>query len=227
MDVTVEDAVEEDGHSKSDYVDSIEVNQALEEWGHQSVVSNGAEEPESKGAEEVEAMDAEELAAKGPSVDVLAAILEASPEQTSARRGKQRAADADNDVGSKAERLKATRNEGDKISSSPINIVDSAIFSQLDVIGISLCCDDITINESVVETIEPALSVIDRKIELLEKEEINDIEEEELDKLVLQNICSYVMEEVMDCECDHVVIPSKKKSSDRSKLKGIKVKTSR
>jgi hypothetical protein len=63
---------------------------------------------------------------------------------------------------------------------------------------------------------------IDRKIELLEKEEKTIQEEDELDKLFLQNICSEIMEEVMDFGGDQVVLPSNTKSRGKACRKGNK-----
>jgi hypothetical protein len=64
---------------------------------------------------------------------------------------------------------------------------------------------------------------MDRKMEVLEAEERNRLEEEEeLDKLVLQNIYSEIMEEVMDVGGDQIVLPPKIKSRDRSHHKGTK-----
>jgi hypothetical protein len=42
----------------------------------------------------------------GPNTEEMAAIHEASPQMSSAKRGKRRAGDADADISSKAERLK-------------------------------------------------------------------------------------------------------------------------
>jgi hypothetical protein len=63
---------------------------------------------------------------------------------------------------------------------------------------------------------------IDRKIELLEKEEKTIEEEDELDKLFLQNICSEIMEEVMDFAGDQVVLPSNTKSRAKHVVKEIR-----
>jgi predicted regulator of amino acid metabolism with ACT domain len=63
---------------------------------------------------------------------------------------------------------------------------------------------------------------IDRKIELIEKEEKTIEEEDELDKLFLQNICSEIMEEVMDFAGDQVVLPSNTKSRAKRVVKEIR-----
>jgi hypothetical protein len=54
----------------------------------------------------------------------------------------------------------------------------------------------------------------------LEKKEIAD--EEEVDRLLLQNICGEIMEEVMDVRCDDFVIPTKHIMKLRARKKGGK-----
>jgi hypothetical protein len=50
------------------------------------------------------------------------------------------------------------------------------------------------------------------------------VEEEEIDKLFLQNICSEIMEEVMDFRGDDFVIPTKNITKNRKLRKGEKRK---
>jgi hypothetical protein len=105
------------------------------------------------------------------------------------------------------ERLKAHKNEGDNIFSSPMsNLADDIIISNLDCIGISVGSDASSVSKSVAalkctnRVKQNNLEEIDRKTRLLKQEERNMLEEEELDKILLNNICIEIMEEVMDRE---------------------------
>jgi hypothetical protein len=86
----------------------------------------------------------------GPTAEERAAIPEASPEVASVRRGKHQAGAADSVVGSKAEKMKALRNEGDNKSLPTfINIVDSSIIANLDGIVVLLGEDTTGVSKSV------------------------------------------------------------------------------
>jgi hypothetical protein len=152
-----EDGVVEDVHlgdesSQADSMDTTELEMAPNEWGD------------------------EEENSKLPSVQEMTAIPEASPEQSSARRSKRRAGEADEDVSIMSERRKALRNDGTAENPSlSFNVADSVVISNLDGIGISLGPDQNSINESVctlkckATSCDKNLLVEDRKTLVLEK----------------------------------------------------------
>jgi hypothetical protein len=134
----------------------------------------------------------------------LAAIPEAAPAQVSARRSKRRAVEADEEVGISAEHCKALRNEDNSNDCSPSSLINSyVVVSNLNPIGICLGDDDVSVDKSVSSIKEMALGSkqecipISLKDKVLEKEE-EVLEEEGLEKLFLKNICSEIMEDVMD-----------------------------
>jgi hypothetical protein len=107
-------------------MDTTELEMALKEWGE----------------------DEENI--KLPLAEEMAAIPEASPEQSAARRSKHRVGEVDEEVGVTAEHRKALRNEGnsvDRIPSSPIN--NSVVISNLNAIGICLGDDDVSVGKSL------------------------------------------------------------------------------
>jgi hypothetical protein len=75
---------------------------------------------------------------------------------------------------------------------------------------------------------EKHAAVVDRKSEILEKEEMERLEEEELDIFFLKNICSEIMDEVMIMMSYYLVTDPKGESTGRvknitntTKIKGI------
>jgi hypothetical protein len=62
----------------------------------------------------------------------------------------------------------------------------------------------------------------DKKREVLDLEEKELVEEDEVDKLLLQNICGDIMKEVMDVVGDDFVIPIKHTTCKRSGKKGVR-----
>jgi hypothetical protein len=90
----VEDAPDDEVSSQANSMQTAELEKALKEWG-------------------------DEENSRVPSAEELAAIPEASPDQSSTRRSKRRAAAANEKVGVLAERHKASRNEGIVLLSPP------------------------------------------------------------------------------------------------------------
>jgi hypothetical protein len=140
-----------------------------------------------------------------PRVEQLAAIPEASPDMSSMRRSKRRAEDVFQFVGLSAERHKAIKNEGMLPNSVPVSFaMDSVIVSNMESIGVSLGQDLDSVKLSVsslknlasTNLVENGLE--DRKTQVLERDEQDRLEEEELDNIFLKNICSEIMDEVMD-----------------------------
>jgi hypothetical protein len=64
---------------------------------------------------------------------------------------------------------------------------------------------------------------VDKKSQVLDKAEQERLEEEELDKIFLKNICSEIMDEVMDLGSDFdVILPSASKNKSKHR-RGKKV----
>jgi hypothetical protein len=97
-----------------------------------------------KGIEEEDKVEEEGKLGVGlPVGAALAAIPEASPKMSGARRCKRRASEADMEVVLKAERLKASKNEGNIVSQPDVFSFDNVPFiSNLGAVGISLGSDD-------------------------------------------------------------------------------------
>jgi hypothetical protein len=107
-------------------MDMMELEKALKEW------------------------DEEEVTNKPASAEELAAIPEASPGLSLARRSKHRADSADEEIGVLSERRKALRNEGNSEGLDPfISVNDSLLIENLKEIGISLGVDDDSIGDSL------------------------------------------------------------------------------
>jgi hypothetical protein len=106
----------------------------------------------------------------GPNTEEMMAIHEASPQISSAKRGKCRAGDADADISSKAGRLKALQNEGDKTSLPTIfNIANSSSVSNFHSIGISLGANACSVSKVVCDIKHDAESSTHRQGELIGK----------------------------------------------------------
>jgi hypothetical protein len=187
----VEDVPSSEHSSQTNFIDTTELEMALKEW-----------------------MDEEENS-KPASAEELVAIPEASPEQSVARSSKRRVGEADEEVGVMAECHKALRNEGKSVEPThSSHVTDSMVISNLNVIGISLEVDDASISESMDNIREKALGCLQEHIRVslkdnvLEKDEKELLEEEELQKLFLKNICIEIMEGVVDLgsDCD-VILP--------------------
>jgi hypothetical protein len=88
QDGKIDDVTSDDDHSHDE---SVNTEEAEREWKKQLEEENN-----------------------GTNTGEMAAIHEASPQMSSAKREKRQAGDADADISSKAERLKTLRNEGDK-----------------------------------------------------------------------------------------------------------------
>jgi hypothetical protein len=144
-----------------------------------------------------------------PSIEELAAIPEASPKHASARQSKRRADVADEEAAIMAKLHKAYRNEGNTENHSlSFDVPDRDVIWNLDGIGITLGKDQICISGSVcslkckVVSRDHSFVKVDRKTQVLEKEEEDLLEEYELEKFVLKNLCSEIMDDVMDLGSD-------------------------
>jgi hypothetical protein len=154
-----------DDSSQTDSMDTNELEMALKEWGDEEEIS------------------------KHPSIEEMAAIPEASSEQSAARRSKRRVGEVDEEVGVSAEHRKAFRNEGMSPVPTSLSLVnDSLVIANLNAIGISLGEDGASIRVSMDNIKEKAsgrvqeLDPLSIKEKVLEKEE-ELLEEEELEKL--------------------------------------------
>jgi hypothetical protein len=148
--------------------------------------------------------------------EALTSIPKASPRMSNARWGECHASESDVDVALKAERMKALRNEGNPGSNPTIVPFNSASFiPNLEKLGIVVGLDENSRDEAllvlnrVVQAGSGVNNLCDKKEEVLELEEKELDEEEEVDKLLLQNICGELMEEVMDVGGEDFVIPTK------------------
>jgi hypothetical protein len=118
-------------------------------------------------------------------------------------------------MGLSAEHRKAFRNEGMSPDSDPASFApDSMIVSNMQSIGVSLGQDLDIVNLSISNLNNLASlnhaekGLVDRKTQVVERDEQDRLEEEELDKIFLKNICSEIMEEVMDLGSDlDVILP--------------------
>jgi hypothetical protein len=192
--------------SQGEAMSSTELGKALEEIGEE---------------EEVSKEDGSEV----HGVEQLAAIPEALLYSSSVRRSKRRAGKVDELVGLMTERRKTFRNEGIPTNPDPTNLaLDSEIISNLHSIGVSLGQDSASVNMSLsnlksmasINNVDQGL--VDRKTQVLVKDQHDRLEEEELDKMFLKNICSEIMEEVMDMGSDlDVILP--RGSNKKSKLR--------
>jgi hypothetical protein len=145
-------------------------------------------------------------------------IPEASLAKSGSRRSKCRAGDTHEDFLKHATKKKAQRNEGDIIPDILcFNLDDSTIQSNLDVLGISLGSDKDSVSKSITK-LKVAIHnssnnefCRNKKTIVLDDEEEKNIEqEEELDKLIINYLCSDIMEEVMDlgeCKNDLLIVP--------------------
>jgi hypothetical protein len=66
-------------------------------------------------------------------------------------------------------------------------------------------------------------NILDKRRNILDLEEKELADEEEVDRLLLQNICGEIMEEVMDVGGDDFLIPTNHSSKLRAHKKGGKV----
>jgi hypothetical protein len=158
----------------------------------------------------------------------LAAIPEATPGNSAKRWSKRRAGDTEEDSLTRATKLKAQRNEGDK-DTDPLNfnLSDLCIESNLCSVGISLGHGKCSINESISKLREAAAPSVegsdyDKKTVSMDKELIDLEDDEELDKLLLNQLCCEIMEEVMDlgdCKDDLLITPGSKTRKKKYKHK--------
>jgi hypothetical protein len=149
-------------------------------------------------------------ASEPPSPIVHEGEMAAIPESvTPGKRSKRRADSVDESALERTERMKAARNldfKGNKHLAHPsfLQLSNDLVMSKLDAVGITLGLDKASIESSLAnlrqaETdrvqCKPKVNTLDSILELEEKEEI---ENEEVDKLILNSLCSEFMDEVMD-----------------------------
>jgi hypothetical protein len=149
----------------------------------------------------------------------LAAIPEATPGNYAKRWSKRRVGDTEEDSLTRATKLKAQQNEGDK-DTEPLNfnLFDLCIESNLYSVGISLGHGKCSINESISNLREVAAPSVegsdyDKKTVSMDKEMIYLEDDEELDKLLLNQLCCEITEEVMDlgdCKDDLLITSGSK-----------------
>jgi hypothetical protein len=169
-------------------------------------------------------------------VKLLAAIPEASPPS---RRSKRRVDNADQANLEWAEKLKAAHNldasydQGttDSNANSILHLSKEHIIDNLESIGINLGNDALEVGKSV-ETIKSreSITLVDHDSKdviskLFDQEEKEVMEEEEVDKLVLNALCCEIIDEVLDLDSanplDCKTIPRKKSPRQSQKGKGL------
>jgi hypothetical protein len=199
----VEDVSSGEDSSLADSMDTTKLEMVLKKWGD------------------------EEENSRLPSAEEMAAIPVASPKQSKARRSNCRVGEVDEVVGVTAKRYKSLRNEGISVEPAPSSLVnDSMVISNLNAIGVCLGDNDDSVCKSLINIREKTLGSLQEHVPIslkdavLEKEG-KELEEEKLEKLFLTNICSEIIEELMDLKSDcDVVLPrgyNKKKSFKKGK----------
>ncbi|TVU40757.1 hypothetical protein EJB05_14233, partial [Eragrostis curvula] len=149
---------------------------------------------------ELARMGEPEVQSEETTMEDLAAIPEASPVHSASRKSKRSAASVDDESRDRAEKLKASRNEGpDSVSVS----------------GSVACLKNVELSRL------NNVNWIDKKMKVIEKEEKELADEEELDKFILNHLCGEIMEEVMDLgnDQDDRIVPRPKPKS-KNKVKG-------
>jgi hypothetical protein len=145
----------------------------------------------------------------------LAAIPEVSLAKSASQWSKCQAGDTVEDSLERATKLKAHRNEADKLPDHlTLSISDSCIQTNLGGVGILIGQDRGSIDALVASLREATDSVhvnsCDRRTIVLENEFLEFKQEEELDKIILNQLCGEIMEEVMDlgeCTDDTLIAP--------------------
>jgi hypothetical protein len=134
---------------------------------------------------------------------------------------------AEEAVATSAEHRKALSNEGTTAEPIHFSLADDLLaISNLDNIGISLGLHNsssltswASIKNSALGGMHEGFSV-DLKERVIEKVENEALEEEEVDKLLLENICGEIMGEVMDLESDFDFILPRGRSKKKKVRKG-------
>jgi hypothetical protein len=181
------------GKSALYHISALEV---LQEFDHE------AEKEEDEVATGGEAPDSEPPSLIMHEVQ-MASILES---ETPGRRSKRRAETVDESSLERAERMKAAHNldfKGNKeqSQSSLLILSNDVVMSNLGAVGFSLGQDQSSIASSVsnLRQVEIDRVLCKPKIDkIFDVEEKEEIENEEVDKLILNSLCSEIMEEVMD-----------------------------
>lgn len=168
----------------------------------------------------------------------LAAIPEVQLGASATRSSKRRAMTADEDSLSRAARLKAGRNlqeqfvKGTKPDSF-LYLNDEVIASGLNNLGVTLGLDSTSVSESIayIKKIEQNRLLEDNQQDLKSRvfaqEEKEIAEEEEIDRVILNNLCSDIMDEVLDVGSEQIVLARtahgrRKSSSTNRKSKNKK-----
>jgi hypothetical protein len=225
----MEEAMEQQEHTEEEeYVGDMEGMENVEEMYNEMTSS------------EVDASGSEPLTPRAETHRELAAISEVG---TPSRRSKRRADTADEPSLERAERIKAARNldfnpkKGTKTTShaSFLQFSDEHVVDNLCTIGISLGSNMESISNSVACVREAEIKRLDTisnedKISsVFDKEEKEELEAEEVDKLILNSLCSEIMDEVMDLgdfyPLDCKITPGKKSSSSSNGRKKSRSKS--
>jgi hypothetical protein len=145
-----------------------------------------------------------------PSSPIMQAVqLATIPETKSPGRSKRRADTMDESSLERVERIKAAHNldfkgKPDSTQLSFLQFSKDDVISNLDAVGINLGHDYTTIDSSISNLRHVKLDrlVCKPKVDLIEdifdEEEKEEMGNEEVDKLILNSLCSEIMDEVMD-----------------------------
>lgn len=155
------------------------------------------------------------------------------------RSSKRRASTADDDSVHRAARLKAGRNLQDEFKGTTVNsflhVPNESIASSLNNIGVSIGSDFMAVTDSIthIKQIERDRLLTDNttdlKTSVFDKEEKEMAEEDEVDRFILNNLCSEIMDEVMDQDSEHIVqahTDPRKGTTSKNKRKASKKKHS-
>jgi ribosomal protein L32 len=133
-----------------------------------------------------------------------------------ARSSKSRASDSDLEVALKAEKMKVLKNEGNSDHrSTHVSFDNASMIPNLEHFGISF--GNVEGNTSqglleltrVVQSCSGVANSFDKKKEIMDLEEKELADEKEVDRLLLQNICGEIIDEVMDVGGDDFIIPTR------------------
>jgi Icc-related predicted phosphoesterase len=118
-------------------------------------------------------------------------------------------------VALKAKKMKVITNEGNNDHKLPqVSFDNAAMIPNLENIGISFGNIEGSTSQGwselnrILHSCSGVANNLDKRRDILNLEE-KELADEEVDRLVLQNICGEIMEEIMDVGVDNFVIPTK------------------
>lgn len=170
----------------------------------------------------------------------LAAIPEVALGASVTGSSKRRALSIDDDSVTRAAKIKAGRNlqeefAGNITAESFLHVPNVSIAASQNNIGVSIGSDINTVNQSIdhMKQIEQARLTLDHAQDLrstvFDKLEKEMEEDDEVDRLILTNLCHDIMDEVMDQGSEHIFQArtgvNKSTTSSKSKKKATKKKT--